>query len=153
MKKMRRKDRIMDQSKIPIILEKSEYGILSTCDENNQPYAVPINYVYYNNNLYFHCANEGAKLDNISINNTVCFNIVSSSKIIPGEFTSKYESLLIFGKASKVYDKEKEDALIQLVKKYSPEFIENGKEYIGKSQHVVTVIKIAINYISGKENL
>ena len=35
--------------------------------EDGYAYGVPLNYVYVDNSIYFHCAKEGHKLDNIKI--------------------------------------------------------------------------------------
>ena len=43
---MRRKDRALGMEETIEILNKSEYGVLSTVDENNVPYGVPINFAY-----------------------------------------------------------------------------------------------------------
>ncbi|MEZ0536624.1 hypothetical protein ACAG39_05150 [Caldicellulosiruptoraceae bacterium PP1] len=41
---------------------------------------------------------------------------------------------------------------MELIKKYSEQFIEKGKEYIEQSDDTVKIIKISIEAISGKAN-
>ena len=40
--------------------------------------------------------------------------------------------------------------LLELINKYSPDYIENGKKYISASIIKTSVIKIDIEHISGK---
>ena len=43
---MRRKDRMLNEDQTLDILNRSEYGILSTIGVDNEPYGVPMNFVY-----------------------------------------------------------------------------------------------------------
>ena len=65
---MRRKDRRIANAETLSILEKGEYGILSTVSSNNEPYGVPFNYCLIDECIYFHCSLEGRKINNINNN-------------------------------------------------------------------------------------
>lgn len=149
-KEMRRKDRALEDTETLEILKKCDYGILSTIDKNGYPYGVPLSYVYINNSLYFHSAREGTKLDNIIANDKVSFCIVGQTATLPDKFSTKYESVIVFGKASEVIDDEKNEALLEILNKYSPDFIEQGKSYIKNAGGITKVIKITIDHITGK---
>ena len=69
---LRLQKRRLDAQNSEEILRKGEYGVLSTCGADGQPYGVPLNYVYEDGKIYFHCAAEGRKLDNIAVNSRVC---------------------------------------------------------------------------------
>ena len=43
---MLRKDRMLNQGETIDILNRSEYGILSTVGKDNAPYGVPLNFAY-----------------------------------------------------------------------------------------------------------
>jgi uncharacterized protein len=149
-KELRRKDRELNNSEAVAILEKGEYGILSTVDKNGYPYGVPVSYVYLNDSIYFHSAVEGNKLDNISEHNKVSFCVVGQTSILPEKFSTEYESVIVFGTASEVFDDEKNTALVEIVKKYSSEYIEKGNEYIKNASAKTKVIKIHMDHISAK---
>lgn len=149
-KEIRRKDRSIDNEQAVKILEKGQYGVLSTVGENGYAYGIPLNYIYYKDNIYFHCATEGSKLDNIMHNNKVSFCVVGNVEPIPDKFSCKYESVIAFGQGIEVHDREKEDALVALIQKYSGEFMEKGMEYIQKDSARTKVIKINIKHITGK---
>jgi nitroimidazol reductase NimA-like FMN-containing flavoprotein (pyridoxamine 5'-phosphate oxidase superfamily) len=147
---MRRKDRQISNTETIEIINKGEYGVLSMCAPDNKAYGVPLNYVFWNNCIYFHCAKGGFKMDNLDKNNNVSFCIVGNTELLPDKFSTRYESAIIFGKTEEVKEKEKFYALIELVKKYSSEFLENGKRYIQDLSDNTTVIKIRIDEITGK---
>jgi nitroimidazol reductase NimA-like FMN-containing flavoprotein (pyridoxamine 5'-phosphate oxidase superfamily) len=52
---MRRKDRLITNAETFSILEKGEYGVLSTVSPDNAPYGVPVNYCLINECLYSLC--------------------------------------------------------------------------------------------------
>lgn len=149
-KEMRRKDREIELNEIVEILKRCEYGILSTIGENGYPYGVPVNYVYMDKAIYFHCAVQGQKLDNLRNNNKVSFCVVGETRVLPEQFSTKYESIIVFGKANEIYDNEKNAALLEIINKYSKEYVEKGKQYIKNANENVKVIKINIEHISGK---
>lgn len=149
-KTMRRQDRQVSAEEAAAILEKCEYGVLSTVNQNGYAYGVPLSYVCKDGNIYFHCANVGAKLDNIETNNKVSFCVVGNKKTIPEKFTTHYESVIAFGQATIILGQEKNEALMALIEKYAPDHTEKGKEYIQKSNENTTVVKIVIEHITGK---
>ena len=149
-KEMRRKDIELEITETIEILKKCNYGILSTIGENGYAYGVPVSYVYINNDIYFHSAMQGQKLDNLINNNKVSFCVVGETCILPDKFSTKYESVIIFGRANEIYDDEKNVVMLEILNKYSKEYLEKGKEYIKNAGSKVKVIKISIEHISGK---
>lgn len=150
--KMRLKNRSMDQEEAMSVLNHGEYGILSTADQDNQPYGVPLNYTVIENNIFFHCATKGHKILNILSNPKVSFCVVGDSKIIPEKFTSHYKSVIVFGSASVAVDEEKKEGLRELIRKYSPDYLKSGEDYIAKLLDKTTVVKISMDHITGKAN-
>lgn len=45
---------------------------------------------------------------------------------------------------------ERDEALLWLTEKYSPDFIEQGKSYISSKGHTTKVVKLTVTGISGK---
>ncbi len=149
-RKMRRQDRKTGNEEAAAILTAGEYGILSTVGDNGYAYGVPLSYAYSNGSIYFHCASEGHKLDNIKHNNKVSFCVVGATEVLPESFSTKYESVIVFGKASEVYDDEKREALMAILKKYSPGFMDKGIEYLKSDSCKTKIIKIEIEHMTGK---
>ena len=151
MRKMRRKDKEIGTDAAIKLLAECEYGVLSTVGNDGQPYGIPLNYAYKENCIYFHCALAGHKVDNIDKNPKVSFCAVGDTKILPSEFSTDYISAVAFGVASEIRGTERYNALILLLEKYSPDFMEDGRKYIEKLDKVTKVIKIEIEHISGKK--
>jgi nitroimidazol reductase NimA-like FMN-containing flavoprotein (pyridoxamine 5'-phosphate oxidase superfamily) len=147
---MRRLDRQITQQESIEILEKGEYGVLSMCTPANEGYGVPLNYTFDGNNIYFHCAKEGTKLENLRNNPNVSFCVVGETKVLPSMFGTLYESVIVSGYTSEMEGTEKLEALKLLIKKYSGEYVREGNEYIDKLYEKVNVIKLTVESISGK---
>lgn len=147
---MRRADRAVDSEEALRILNDGEYGILSTVGLDAQPYGVPVNYCVIGDQIYFHCAVKGHKLDNISHNPKVSFCVVGETRILSAKFGSEYESTIVFGHIAEVYGDEKREGLEGLLHKYSSRYFEEGLKYIDALNEKARVFKIAIEAISGK---
>jgi nitroimidazol reductase NimA-like FMN-containing flavoprotein (pyridoxamine 5'-phosphate oxidase superfamily) len=154
------------------VLLKAEYGTLATMGIDGYPYAVPVNYVFQKNSIYFHCATVGHKLDNIAHCLNVSFNVVTDVKVIPlipdrqpdnnelifNGFDTNFNSVTVFGKAREVFEKEKLDGLSVLFKRFLNEDVymkykEVGIKYIEKSLERTKLIKIDIEHITGKRGI
>lgn len=152
-REMRRIDRALPQEEIETLLNNGEYGFLSTVGNNGYPCIVPVSYVYLENCIYFHCATEGQKLDNIRQNDKVSFSVVGDTKILAEKFSTNYKSVVIYGRAKEVEDEYKSKLLMELIKKYSNEFYEKGMKYVENAKDKTMLIKIDIDHITGKGRL
>lgn len=140
---------IKSKEKIVEFLNQQETGRISSIDKDGFPQIIPMNFVYANNAIYMHSHPRGEKLENISKNQKVGFEVDQSLEFLPSYFTSPtdasqadtlYISVVIKGNASIVSDtKEKAFALNELMKKYQPE---GGYEKL--SPHMEVVEEVAI---------
>ena len=150
-KEMRRKDRKLSEEITEKLLDQSIYGILSTSDPDSYPYGTPLNYVYSDGNIYFHCAKDtGLKIENIKKNSKVSFTVVGYTNVLSHEFAMEYESAVAFGNAKEVFDDEKGKALKALIMKYSLDYKDEGMKYIDKFYEKTSVYKIEIDFVTGK---
>lgn len=149
---MRKKERQMDAENALKLLQTGEYGVLSSVDAEGQPYGVPVNYVFDGKDvIYFHCAREGHKLDNLKHNPKVCFTVVGEQRIMDWIFSTAYESVIAFGEAVDVDADEKYQALRLLAIKYSPDYMDEFDRDIERAMIPVQVIKIQVKQVTGKE--
>ena len=103
------------------------------------------------NSVYIHCAPVGRKLEALKVNNRVSLCIIGNVNLLPGKFTTEYESAIFFGTAHiQLSDDEKMEALHLLIDKLSPDFKEIGDMYAHKSFHRVEIIRIDLTEFSGK---
>lgn len=171
-RQIRRKEKQLTLDECNEILAKAEYGTLATIGADGYPYAVSVNYVFHNGCIYFHCATVGHKLDNIDYCSKVSFNIVTDVWLVPlvsdedtnesevkfKGFDTNFNSVVIFGTATEVFETEKLDGLIALLDKFLslselnlPK--EEGINYIEKSLKRTKLIKIEIEHMTGKRGI
>ncbi len=148
---LRREDRRLDESAAMGLLRRGEYGILSTTGTDGRPYGIPVNYVVMENRIFFHCATEGRKLENIVANRGVSFCVVGETELLPEKFSTRYESVIVTGEAEVVDEPVlKKNALLALVAKYSPDHMAAGKAYIDKLMDQTAVVRVSIDHLAGK---
>ena len=151
---------IKSKEKIKEFLDEEHVGRIASIDENGFPQIIPMNFVFLNDTIYMHSHTKGEKLENISRNNKVGFEVDRELEFLPSYFEDPndasladtlYISVVIKGQGSIVNDKqEKALALNGLMKKYQPE----GKyELISSEMAVldeVAIIKITPRSFRGK---
>jgi uncharacterized protein len=147
---MRRAERQISKEEALIILAKAEFGVMSSISDKGSVYGVPLSFCVIENDIYFHCAVEGRKLNNMEYNSKVSFCVVGKTEVLPARFSTKFESVIVAGRSSEVFSDEKLKALEGLILKYSPEFHQSGLEYISNQDARTRVFKISIDSISGK---
>lgn len=152
-KEMRRKDRLVTEEKAREIVEKTEYGMLCTTGSDGYPYAIAVSHVLHENCIYFHCALEGRKLDNIKDNPKVSMSFVSKAEVDQGEYTVRYESAVAVGIAKMIDDEEEKMLALKLIcERYSPDMLANHLDYIQPRLKYTGVCRIDMESISGKVN-
>jgi len=151
-RQMRRKDRQLTNEEATMILEKCQYGVLSTISEDGTPYGVPVSYALVDGKVCFHCAKgKGHKFENLMYCDAVSFTVIGETEVLPSDFGTKYESAIAFGKAVKLEEgEEKQKALEGLIDKYSSDFRPAGLEYIAKAGMATDVFVIEPERITGK---
>ena len=150
---MRRRDREIPLDEALAVLDSAEYGVLSLVNSQGKPYAVPVSFVRDDDHLIFHCATEGRKLDGIRHQPVVAFCTVGHTKILPGQFTTEYESVLIEGIAEIIEnEQQKIDDLLKLCKKYATDDSDAIDRMIDQYLHRTVVVKIRMTAITGKAN-
>ncbi len=152
--------KIRSFEKIKEFLKVEHIGRISSIDKNGFPQIIPMNFVFLNDAIYLNSHVRGEKLDNISRNNKVGFEVDKELEFLPSYFEDPndasladnlYISVVIKGIGSFVIDrKEKTLALNALIAKYQPEGqydpIKSDMEVLDE----VTVIKVTPQTIHGK---
>src|SRR5574337_668588 len=122
---------IKSKEKIVEFLNKQETGRVCSIDKDGYPQIIPMNFVYVKDSIYMHSHIRGEKLENISRNPKVGFEVDQSLEFLPSYFShptdasqadTLYISVVIKGHGILVTDRnEKVFALNALMKKYQPE--------------------------------
>ncbi len=151
---------IKSKEKIVLFLNQQETGRICSIDKDGYPVIIPMNFVCINDVIYMHSHTKGEKLENISRNDKVGFEVDQSLEFLPSYFThpsdasqadTLYVSVVIKGTGIIVTDRnEKTLALNGLMKKYQPE---GGYEPIKPDMEVVdevAIIKVVPTIMRGK---
>ena len=155
---LRRKDKeITDSVRQNDILKNGLFTTLGFC-RNNEPYVITMNYGFDSdkNALYFHCAQQGLKLDFIRDNPNVCATVIQDLGYKHGECDHAYRSVVCRGKMSVIEDpKEKRHALEILVhhleKNPDPIRVQNLEK--NESYPKVVILRMDIEEMTEKEGL
>lgn len=142
----------MNEERALELLKTSEYGVLSMVSEGGG-YGIPINFVWNGkSSVYIHCAPEGRKLRALAENAKCSLCIVGKVHLLPRNFTTEYESVILFGEAHlNLPEEERMDALRLLIDKLSPEYKTIGEKYAKASFHRTEVIRVDFSSFSGKK--
>ncbi len=71
----RRHCEVTDPAEIDRILRTATIGRMATIGADGYPYITPVNYVWFQGHIYFHCARAGEKLENLARDPKVCFQV------------------------------------------------------------------------------
>jgi len=151
---------IKSHEKIKQFLNDEHVGRISTIDVNGFPQIIPMNFVFQNDAIYIHSHLKGEKLNNISKNNKVGFEVDRELEFLPSYFEDPhnasladtlYISVVIKGIASFVSDRnEKTLALNGLMEKYQPEGYYDPLKSDMRVLDAVSVIKVTPKTLHGK---
>lgn len=151
-REMRRSKQLLDTNYAKDILNKGTSGVLSVHGDDGYPYGVPLSYVYNDDKIYFHVAKEGHKIDSIKKNDKVSFTVIIQDNLVPERFTTYFMSIIAFGRAKIVEDKEEKRRLISLLSdRYFPEMKEKSYDEIESTFQRFDIIEMKIEHITGKQ--
>jgi len=152
---MRRGDKeIVDRKELHRILDEAMVVRLGMLD-GERPYVVPLNFAREGDELWFHAAKAGRKLDCLRAAPAVC---VEADKLITlhtgpsacDDWTSYYESVIGFGTAEIVEDEAtKLHGLRAIMRKYSGR---DDWEFAGESVSKTAVWRVRLDALTGKRS-
>jgi len=150
---MRRKEReITSRKEIDEILGSSTVMNLAFSD-NNVPFLVPVFFAYDGTALYFHSASRGTKMEILSRNDQLCFEISVDQGVIESElacdFEARHRTVIGFGKGGLIEGiPEKVRVLDMIVAR----FTDRKFSYPPGSLDNTAVVRIDILSIKGKKH-
>jgi len=133
------------------ILIRASSGVLACRGDGDWPYAVPLNYVYHQGLIYFHTAAAGHKMDALRRDPRVSFAVIGEDRIVSGEYTSYFRSVIVFGKARVAEGDERLEALGALVEKYSGDRPPEEKHSQAHNCRQALMMAIDVEHMTGKE--
>ena len=152
---MRRSDKeITDRDELHRILDEAMVVRLGMLD-GARPYVVPLNVAREGDDLWFHGARSGHKLDCLRAASAVCveadrFLTLKSGPSACGDWTSHYESVIGFGTAEIVEDAAtKVHGLRAIMHKYSGR---DDWDFADASVKDIAVVRIRLESLTGKRS-
>lgn len=154
-REMRRTRQALPREACEDILRRQGTGVLAVHGDEGYPYAVPLNFVYLDGRLYFHCAKAGHKLDAIAGNEKVSFCVIGHDEVLAEKLTTLYRSVIVFGRASVVEDAgEKRAAVTALSQKLAPDLPQPQQRIdaeIASDWEKLCIVRIDIDHMTGKQ--
>ena len=126
---------------------------------NDEPYIVPMNFGYtFAENiltLYFHCAEEGKKIDILQANNKACFEVDCDHALVQADsacgYSFHYACLIGFGNCFFIDNKEEKIyALNALMRHQTNE--DRDFTFSDKDIEQVTIFKLVASEFTGKRH-
>ncbi len=163
--KMKKVFKVTDKKMIAAMLHEAGYGVLALASSTpgEHPYAVPVNFVYLDNAIYFHSSPKGKKMEMIRANSHISFNVVADETIIPSYFSSTegpacpassfFKSVTIDGVAETVTSRDEiAAAFTALMQKLQPEgnYIGFNSDAYDKHFAALAMVRIDVKSLSAK---
>lgn len=150
---IRRKKKEIGIEESKKLLYDARRGILAVNGDNNYPYAIPVNYLYdeENQKIYFHGSCMGHKVDAIKKCDKVCFTVLGNETVKKETWAPFLQSVVLFGRCHFVEDKS---VAMTLLKRFAMKFYPEESmvdEAIAFSGEAVQMYEIEIEHLSGKE--
>lgn len=165
---MRRKEFAIEvdkEAEITAFLAEMTFGFLGTIGLDGWPHITPLNFVYWDNSIYFHGSRIGQKMEDLKHSaDKVTFSVAQEYAILPSYFsdpklacpaTAYFKSVYIKGAATIVVDlTEKAAALSAFMEKLQPEggydpINTENSAYVPQLK-AVSVVKITIQEMTAK---
>jgi nitroimidazol reductase NimA-like FMN-containing flavoprotein (pyridoxamine 5'-phosphate oxidase superfamily) len=145
----------LTNEQIETLLVKAQVGRIATQSPEGYPYVVPMHFVYYNEKIYTHGLPKGQKLEYITQNPKVGFEVDEMIGLlyegvdVACHTNTEFNSVIILGNAKVLTDLEyKKEVLNKIVDKYTPHF--SGKELSENMVRGTAVIEISVQKCTGK---
>lgn len=155
---MRRKKQELPQEEAVAILRRGTSGVLALAGDGGYPYAVPLSYAYDGEGgelgrLIFHSAAAGHKVDAIARDDRASFCVIDQDDVVPEKFTTRFRSVITFGRIRVLSDPaEKRAAIGLLSRRYAPDMPREAEAAeIERFWNTLLMFELRIEHLSGKE--
>ncbi len=147
---MRRKNQQLPAEECERILREEPRGVLAVLGDGGYPYTVPLDFVYEDGKLYFHCATAGHKLDALKNGGRASFCVLDKGEKPEDDWAYYFRSVIVFGRLRLLEDREE---ILRRVRslglKYNPDedWVDNEMRKYGAS---VACLELTIEHMTGK---
>jgi len=122
--------------------------------EDGEPYLLPFNYGYRENSIYIHSAKAGRKIDALSLNPRVCFEVEQQADLVKGpaacNWSTLYRSVVGYGNMEIITDyQQKQKGLEIIMSQHGAPDLTGFKE---KNVNSLVILKLTIDSMTGKQS-
>lgn len=151
---MRRANQALSAEECKSILERATSGVLALHGDDGYPYAVPVSFVYADGKLYFHGAEQGHRPDAVRRDPKASFCIIDADEVQPEDYTTRFRSVILFGKIRILEDKPAKWAALELLtRKFAPQHSEERRQAQIELEYPGTcVMEFTIEHMTGKKS-
>lgn len=148
-----RNKEIIKQKELENIIHEADVCYVGFVDKD-QPYVLPFNFAYRDNQVFLHSDNIGYKIELIRQNPKVCINFNTGNELfhrnkeVACSWGMKYKSVNIFGAIEFI---EKYDTKYQIMKDFMIKYAGEDYEFSEPSIKNVCIMRIAVEKITGKK--
>ncbi len=150
---MRRKAQQLAEEDCIAILRKNTSGVLALLGDDGYPYALPISYALVGRSIIFHSALSGHKIDAVRKCRKASFCVIDKDEVIPEKYTTRYRSVIAFGKITIIDDEDGKRRLIEkLADRFAPANPKERRDMeIDSSWPAFCVLSLDIEHMTGKQ--
>jgi uncharacterized protein len=153
---------VTDEAKIEQLLRDARVGCLGLVD-GDEPYVIPMNFVWHDQSIYVHGAADGRKADLMRGTTKATFIVLEDRGTIahpvPAKTDTAYKSVMVFGRVSVVADLTEATAAMQaMLLKYVPGYYEKPlhsghvESYVSSAGSHTAVYRLQVERLTAKEN-
>ena len=113
-----------------------------------EPYIVPLNFVYVDDTVYFHCASQGRKVEALKTSPRVCIEFDAMHGVSAEKQTAYYTSVIAWGEAVFVSDINETKNILKLI---CLKYLDSSPVITDQMADRTSIIAIRIDKITGKE--
>ena len=151
---VRRTDYLLTDEEAWYVIKNTPHAVLGTCDNAGIPYAIPITPLLLDGKIYFHGTKDpkSRKFENLKQNPNVSIVWIGTDPIKEDEFTVKYVSAMVAGKARLITDRAEMQRIFEAyTARFSPSQTKKAQlDTIKGSINDVALWEISVDKISGK---
>ncbi|MCK5786712.1 MAG: pyridoxamine 5'-phosphate oxidase family protein [Candidatus Sabulitectum sp.] len=113
-----------------------------------EPYIVPLNHVYGDGTVYFHCAREGRKIDALRADPQVCLEFDVMHGVSVEKQTSYYTSVIARGTAQFVSETDEAKRILEMI---CLKYLDSSPVITDDMAEATTVVAVRIDSVTGRE--
>ena len=149
---IRNKKNELSIEKATLLLKNERRAVLAVNGDGGYPYALPINFLYLEDEgkIVFHGSCAGHKIDSIKRDDRVCLTVYGNETASDEAWAPCLQSVIVFGRCKIVENRERTMELLRaFAAKYYPD-AQLIEEEIARSGKAVRMLELTIEHMSGK---